>query len=120
MAAGNRHDLPPAREALAALRVPADAGPGGVFAADGAFDDASFRADVAALGFAPDIARNPRGGPRPGAPRPSVPGRWVVERAHAHLRAFRGIRTRWGRLAASFEAFLAAAAAHRIVARAGL
>jgi hypothetical protein len=43
-----------------------------------------------------------------------------MERAHAHLRAFRGIRTRWGRLLGSFEAFLAIAAAHRIIARAGL
>jgi transposase len=119
-AAGNRHDLPPAREALARLRVPAGARPG-VFAGDGAFDDRGFRADLEALGFRPDIARNPRGGPRPEAPRPSVPGRrWVVERAHAHLRAFRGIRTRWGRLLGSFEAFLAIAAAHRIIARAGL
>jgi hypothetical protein len=35
---------------LAILRVPADARPG-VFAADGVFDDAAFRAGVAALGF---------------------------------------------------------------------
>ncbi len=91
----------------------------GVFAADGAFDGRGSRADPAALGFAPHIARNPRSKHRP-KERRRVPGRWVVERAHAHLRAFRGIRTRWGRLAASFEAFLAAAAAHRVIVRAGL
>jgi hypothetical protein len=94
--------------------------PGGVLAADGAFDDRGFRADLAALGFAPDIAPNPRGTGRPGRRGP-VPGRWVVERAHAHLGcAFRGIRVRWCRLLRSFEAFLATAAAHRVIARAGL
>ncbi len=120
MAAGNRHDLVPAREALARLRVPPDAAPGGVFAGDGAFDDRGLRADLEAMGFRPDIAPNPRGTGRPGRRGP-VPGRWVVERAHAHLRcAFRGVRTRRGRLARSFEAFLATAAAHRVIARARL
>lgn len=119
VAAGNRHDLPPAREALAALRVPPGAALG-VFAADGAHDGRGFRADLEAMGFRPDIARNPRSGPRTERRR-FVPGRWVVERAHAHLGcAFRGVRTRWGRLARSFEAFLAIAAAHRIAARAAL
>ena len=89
-------------------------------AADGAHDDRGFRKDFEAFGFRPDIPRNPRNGDRPEGRRRAVPGRWVVERAHAHLgRAFRGVHTRWGRLAASFEAF-PAAAAHRIIARAGL
>ena len=79
VAGGDRHDLPPAREALAALRVPAGARPG-VFAADGAFDDTAFRAGVAALGFTPDIPRNPRKTGRP-KHRGFVPGRWIVERA---------------------------------------
>jgi transposase len=86
VAGGDRHDLPPAREALTRLRVPPDARPG-VFAADGAFDDAAFRAAVAALGVAADIPRNPRETGRP-KHRGFVPGRWVVERAHAHLGAF--------------------------------
>ena len=49
-----------------------------MFAADGAFDDTAFRASVAALGFTPDIPRNPR---RTGRPkhRGFVPGRWVAE-----------------------------------------
>jgi hypothetical protein len=74
VAGGDRHDLPPAREALAILRVPADARPG-VFAADGAFDDAAFRAGFTALGFTAlgftalgftaDIPRNPRKTGRP-------------------------------------------------------
>jgi hypothetical protein len=74
-AAGNRHDLPPAREALARLRVPAGARPG-VFAGDGAFDDRGFRADLEAMGSRPDIAPNPWGTGRPGRRGP-VPGRWV-------------------------------------------
>jgi hypothetical protein len=78
VAGGDRHDLPPAREALAALRVPGDARPG-VFAADGAFDDTAFRSGVVALGFAPDIPRNPRRTGRPKR-RGFVPGRWAVER----------------------------------------
>jgi transposase len=100
------------------LRVPPDARPG-VFAADGAFDDTAFRAAVAALGFTVDIPRNPR---RTGRPkhRGFVPGRWVVERTHAHLGAFRGVRVRWCRLLPSYQAFLATAAAHRIVRLAGL
>ena len=118
VAAGDRHDLPPAREALAALRVPAGARPG-VFAADGAFDDAAFRAGVAALGFAPDIPRNPRKTGRP-KHRGFVPGGWVVERAHAHLGAFRAIRSRWCRLLDSCRAFLATAAAYRVIKQAGL
>jgi hypothetical protein len=76
VAGGNRHDLPPAREALARLGVPADARPG-VFAADGAFDDAAFRNDVTARGFTPDIPRNPRETGRP-KERRFVPGRWVM------------------------------------------
>ena len=76
---------------LAALRVPAGARLG-VFAADGAaFDDIAFRAGIAALGFAPDIPRNPRKTGRP-RHRGFVPGRRVVERAHGHLGAFRSVR----------------------------
>jgi hypothetical protein len=118
VAGGDRHDLPPAREALAALRVPGDARPG-VFAADGAFDDTAFRSGVVALGFAPDIPRNPR---RTGRPkhRGFVPGRWVVERAHAHLGTFRSVRIRWCRRLDSYRAFLATAAAHRTIKQAGL
>ena len=41
-------------------------------------------------------------------------------RAHAHLGAFRSVRIRWCRLLDSYEAFLATAAAHLIVRRAGL
>jgi putative transposase len=118
VAGGDRHDLPPAREALAALRVPGDARPG-VFAADGAFDDTAFRSGVVALGFAPDIPRNPR---RTGRPkhRGFVPGRWAVERAHAHLGTFRSVRIRWCRRLDSYRAFLAtAAAAHRTIKQAG-
>lgn len=98
--------------------MPAGARPG-VFAADGAFDDGAFRSGVAALGFTPDIPRNPR---KTGRPRHLgfVPGRWVVERTHAHLGAFRSVRIRWCRLLDSYQAFLAAAAAHLIVRRAGL
>jgi transposase len=118
VAGGDRHDLPPAREALARLRVPPDARPG-VFAADGAFDDAAFRAAVAALGFTADIPRNPRKTGRP-KERRFVPGRWVVERTHAHLGGFRAVRTRWCRLLQSYRAFLATAAAHRIVRQARL
>ena len=118
VAGGDRHDLPPAREALAASRVPTNARPG-VFAADGAFDDTAFRGGIAALGFAPDIPRNPRKTGRPKR-RGFVPGRWVVERAHAHLGAFRSVRIRWCRLLDSYRAFLATAAAHLIVRRAGL
>ena len=112
-ASGDRHDLPPARDALAGLHVPEDARPG-VFAADGAFDDRGLRSSLAALGFVPHIPRNPR---KTGAPKhPSfVPGRWVVERTHAHLGAFRAIRTRWCRLLDSYQAFLATAAAHYLV-----
>jgi hypothetical protein len=110
---GDRHDLPPARAALAGLHVPKTAHPG-IFAADGAFDDRSFRAGLEGLGFTPDIPRNPR---KTGAPkvRGFVSGRWVVERTHAHLGAFRAVRTRWSRKLDSFEAFLATAAAHYIV-----
>jgi hypothetical protein len=115
---GDRHDLPPAREALAGLRVPRDARPG-VFAADGAFDDTTFRAAVAALGSTADIPRNPRKTGRP-KHRGFVPGQWVIERTHAHPGAFRAIRIRWCRLLQSCQAFLAAAAAHRIVRQAGL
>lgn len=99
--------------ALADLRVPVGAQPG-LFAADGAFDDRTFRAGIEALGFEPDIPRNPR---KTGAPknRGFVPGRWVVERTHAHLGVFRGIRTRWSRKLDSFEAFLAVAAGHYII-----
>ena len=118
MTSGDRHDLPPAREAMAALRVPTGACPG-VFAADGAFDDTAFRTGITALGFAPDIPRNPRKTGRP-KHRGFVPGRWVVERTHAHLGAFRAIRIRWCRLLHSYEAFLATAAAHRIIKQAGL
>ncbi len=123
VAGGDRHDLPPAREALARLRVPPDARPG-VFAADGAFDDAAFRAavaalGVAALGVAADIPRNPRETGRP-KHRGFVPGRRVAERAHAHLGAFRAVRARWSRLLDGYQAFLATAAAHRIVRLAGL
>jgi transposase len=118
-AGGGRHDPPPAREALAIPRVPAGARPG-VFAADGAFDDTAFRAAVAALGFTADIPRNPR--KKTGRPRERrfVPGRWVVERTHAHLGGFRAVRTRWCRLLQSYRAFLATAAAHRIVRQARL
>lgn len=98
--------------------MPDNASPG-VFAADGAFDDTAFRGGVAALGFTPDIPRNPRKTGRP-KHRGFVPGRWVVERTHAHLGAFRAIRVRRGRLLHSYEAFLATAAAHRIVKQAGL
>ena len=98
--------------------MPAGARPG-VFAADGAFDDTAFRAGVAALGFTPDIPRNPRKTGRP-KHRGFVPGRWVVERAHAHLGAFRSVRTRWCCLLDSYKAFLATAAAHLIIRRAGL
>ncbi len=98
--------------------MPANASPG-TFAADGAFDAADFRTHVAALGFTPDIARNPRKTGRP-KHRGFIPGRWVVERTHAHLGTFRAIRTRWCRLAQSYEAFLATAAAHRIVKQTGL
>ena len=118
MTSGDRHDLPPAREAMAALRVPTSACPG-VFAADGAFDDTAFRTGITALGFTPDIPRNPRKTGRP-KHRGFVPGRWVVERTHAHLGAFRAIRIRWCRLLHSYEAFLATAAAHRIIKQAGL
>ena len=119
-AAGNRHDLIPAREAPARLRVPPGVPAGGTRAADGARDGRGFRADLEALGFRPDIPRDPRSKHRPEGRR-AVPGRRVAERAHAHLGcAFRGVRARWGRLAASFEAFLAAVAAHRIIARVGL
>ena len=58
LAGGERHALPPAREALERLHVPADACPG-TFAADGAFDDRALRATVEALGFAPDIPKEP-------------------------------------------------------------
>ena len=118
VAGGHRHDLPPARDALAELHVPSDAQPG-VFAADGAFDDRAFRAGIAALGFAPCIPRNPR---KTGAPkhRGFVPGRWVVERTHAHLGAFRAVRIRWCRLLDSYQAFLATAAAHYLVRAARL
>ncbi len=109
----DRHDLPPAREALAGPRAPRDARPG-VFAAGGAFDDTTSRAAVAALGFASDIPRNPGNTGRP-KHRGFVPGRWVIERTHAHLGAFRAIRTRWCRLLRSYEALLAAAVARRIV-----
>lgn len=98
--------------------MPADAR-SGVFAADGAFGDTAFRAGIAALGFAPDIPRNPRKAGRP-KHRGFVPGRWVVERTHAHLGAFRAIRIRWCRLLRSYEAFLATAAVHRIIKQAGL
>jgi transposase len=110
---GDRHDLPPAREALADLHVPSYPTPG-LFAADGAFDDRAFRAGVEALGFTADIPRNPRktAGPKH---KGFVPGRWVVERTHAHRGAFRSIRTRWSRKLDCFEAFLATAAAHYIV-----
>lgn len=110
---GDRHDLPPARAALADLHVPRSAHPS-TFAADGAFDDRSFRAGLESLGFAPDIPRNPRktGGPKH---KGFVPGRWVVERTHAHLGVFRAIRTRWSRRLDSFEAFLATASAHYII-----
>ena len=118
VAGGDRHDLPPAREALSRLDVPADARPG-VFAADGAFDDTAFRGNVAARGFTPDIPRNPRKTGRR-KERRFVPGRWVVERTPAHLGAFRAVRTRWCRLLQSYQAFLATAAAHRIVKQAGL
>jgi hypothetical protein len=95
------------------LHVPLGTTPG-LFAADGAFDDRAFRAGIKALGFIPDIPRNPRktGGPKH---RGFVPGRGVVERTHAHLGVFRSIRTRWSRRLDSFEAFLATAAAHYIV-----
>lgn len=95
------------------MRVPDDARRG-VFAADGAFDDTAFRAGIAALGFAPDIPRNPRKTGRP-KHRGFVPGRWVVERTHAHLGAFRAVRTRWCRLLNSYQAFLAIAATHYLV-----
>jgi transposase len=110
---GDRHDLPPAQHALADLRVP-EGGRPGTFGADGAFDDRAFRAGIEALGFTPSILRNPRktGGPKH---KGFVPGRWVVERTHAHLGAFRAIRTRWSRQRDSFEAFLATAAAHYII-----
>jgi putative transposase len=74
VAGGDRRDPPPAREALTVLRVPSDARPG-VFAANGASDDTLLRAGVAALGFTPDVPRNPR---RTGRPkhRGFVPGRW--------------------------------------------
>ena len=57
-----------------------------------------------------------------GAPkfRGFVPGRWIVERTHAHLGVFRAIRTRWSRRLDSFEAFLAIGAAHYIVRAIGL
>ncbi len=51
---------------------------------------------------------------------PLPPDRRVAERAHAHLGAFRAVRTRWCRLLRSYEAFLATAAAHRIVKQAVL
>ena len=90
-----------------------------MFAADAAFDSAAFRASIPALSFVPDIPLNPRrsGCVRPRGPRHVrlVPGRWVVERTHAHLGTFRGVRTRWCRLVDSYEAFLAAAAAHLII-----
>jgi transposase len=116
VAGGDRHDPPPARGALATLRVPAGPRPG-VFAAYSAFDDAAFRAGIAALGFAPDIPRNPRKTGRP-KHRDSVPRRWVVERAHADLGAFRAVRIRWCRLLDSHQAFLATAAAHRLIKQA--
>jgi hypothetical protein len=117
VAGGDRHDLPPAREALSRLDVPADACPG-VSAADGACDDAASRGNVAAFGFAADIPRDPRKTGRP-EERRFVPGRWVVERTHAHLGAFRAVRIRWCRLLESHQAFPATAAAHRIVKQAG-
>lgn len=89
-----------------------------MFAADGAFDDTAFRAGVAALGFAPDIPRNPRKTGRP-KHRGFVAGCRIVERAHAHLGDFRSVRIRWCRLSDSYRAFLATAAAHRIIRRAG-
>jgi hypothetical protein len=119
VAGGDRHDLPPAREALSRLDVPADARPGGS-AADGAFDDTAFRGNVAARGFTPDnIPRNPRKTGRR-KERRFVPGRWAAERTHAHLGAFRAVRTRWCRLLQGYQASLATAAAHRIVKQAGL
>lgn len=87
-----------------------------MFAADGAFDDAAFRAGIAALGFTPDIPRK-TGRPKH---RGFVAGRWVVERTHAHLGAFRSVRIRWCRLLDSYQASVATAAAHRIVRQAGL
>lgn len=96
--------------------MPADAHPG-VFAADAAFDDATFHAGIPAPGFAADIPRNPRWTGRP-KHRGFVPGRRAVERAHAHLGAFRGARVRWCRLLDSCRAFVAAAAAHRAVKQA--
>jgi putative transposase len=85
-----------------------------VFAADGAFDDRSFRTSITILGFTPDIPRNPR---KTGAPKHKgfVPGRWVVERTHAHLAAFRAVRIRWCRRLDSYQAFLAVAAVHYLV-----
>jgi len=110
---GRRHDLPPARASLASLHVPKTAR-AATFAADGAFDDRSFRGDIESLGFTPDLPRNPRktGGPKH---KGFVPGCWVVECKHAHLVILRAIRTRWYRQLGSFEAFLATAASHCIV-----
>lgn len=68
----------------------------GTFAADGAFDDRSFRTGIESIGFKPDVPRNPRKTGGPGH-KSFVPGRWVVERTHAHLGTFRGIRIRWSR-----------------------
>ena len=79
----------------------------------------ALRAGVAALGFTADIPRNPRKTGRP-KERRFAPGRWVVERTHAHLGAFRAVRVRWCRLLDSYQAFLATAAAHRIIKQAGL
>ncbi len=78
-----------------------------------------FRARVAALGYQADIPTNPR---RTGKPKHQgfVQGRWVVERTHAHLAAFRGLRTRWARLAQSYEAFLHLAAAALTIKQARL
>ena len=89
-----------------------------MFATDGAFEAADFCAGVVDLGFMRDIPPNRHKTGR-FKHRGFVPGRWVVERTHAHPGAFRGIHTRCCGQLRSYEAFLTAAA-YRTVAQAGL
>lgn len=120
MAGGNRRDLKLALPTLAALRIPRRRRPGEHrgFCADKAYSAKSFRQELRRRGFTAHI-------PAPGsAPRKRTKRhrarRWVVERTHAWLNAFRGIRTRWCRDDQSYLAFLHVGMAAIIVAQAGL
>jgi len=117
--AANTHDSKMVKDLLKSFDGRYDANQLKIMAGDKGYDAQRVKRDLIERNFVPQIALNQRGS-KVEPPKIHSGYRWLVERTHAWLNNFRGVKTRWARKNSSYQAFCSIAASTLLFRMAGI